>query len=91
MQAKITRQSSGIYRLCCLCLFDGDLDALILPDVNAESMSLFLQKISENHAHEHIVLLLMVDNQLMRVLKTLMENPKLVTCFVCLTGWPIDY
>lgn len=34
------------------CLFDGDLD----PDVNAQSMSLFLQELSQNHAGEHIVL-----------------------------------
>jgi len=40
------------------CPFDGDLDALILPDVNTQSMSLFLQELSLNHVHEHIVLIL---------------------------------
>ena len=46
------------YAYAAVCPFDGDLDALILPDVNAQSMSLFLQELSENHAHEHIVLIL---------------------------------
>jgi len=40
------------------CPFDGDLDALILPDVNTQSMFLFLQELSLNHVHEHIVLIL---------------------------------
>jgi len=38
--------------------FNGELDALILPEVNAQSMSLFLKELSRNHTHEHIVLIL---------------------------------
>lgn len=125
-----------------VCPFDGDLDALILPDVNAQSMSLFLQELSLNHAREHIVLVLdragwhtakdlnvpqnitlyrlppyspelnpvehlwdeirekwflnryfasldSVENQLVLALKTLMENPNLVTS-ICLFNWMIN-
>jgi len=46
------------YAYAAVCPFDGDLDALILPDVNTQSMSLFLRELSLNHAHEHIVLIL---------------------------------
>lgn len=46
------------YAYAAICPFDGDLDALILPEVNAQSMSLFLKELSRNHAREHIVLIL---------------------------------
>jgi transposase len=46
------------YAYAAICPFDGDLDALILPEVNTQSMSLFLTELSQNHEHEHIVLIL---------------------------------
>lgn len=53
---QIVREYTHAY--AAICPFDGDLDALILPEVNTQSMSLFLMELSQNHAHEHIVLIL---------------------------------
>ena len=46
------------YAYAAVCPFDGAIDALILPDVNTESMLLFLHELSWNHRDEHIVLIL---------------------------------
>jgi len=37
---------------------DGTLDSLVLPEVNAEVMSLFLGELARRHAHEFILLVL---------------------------------
>ncbi len=51
---------TGIYLCICaaVCPFDGDLDALILPEVNTEAMSIFLKELSRHHRDEQIVLIL---------------------------------
>lgn len=46
------------YAYAAVCPFDGDLDALILPEVNTEAMSIFLEELSKNHRDEQIVLIL---------------------------------
>ena len=46
------------YAYAAVCPFDGDLDALILPEVNTEAMSIFLEELSGNHGDEQIVLIL---------------------------------
>lgn len=46
------------YAYAAVCPFDGDLDALILPEVNTEAMSIFLKELSECHRDEEIVLIL---------------------------------
>ena len=46
------------YAYAAVCPFDGTLDALILPEVNTEAMSIFLQELSGNHGDEKIVLIL---------------------------------
>ncbi len=47
-----------VYAYAAVCPFDGDLDALVLPEVNTESMSLFLAELSDNHQDENIVLIM---------------------------------
>jgi putative transposase len=37
---------------------DGVLDSLILPEVNAETMSLFLAEVAQRHSHDYILLVL---------------------------------
>ena len=46
------------YAYAAVCPFDGTLDALILPEVNTEAMSVFLEELSTNHHDEQIVLIL---------------------------------
>lgn len=46
------------YAYAAVCPFAGTLDALILPEVNAEALSLFLEELSRNHRDEQIVLIL---------------------------------
>ena len=46
------------YAYAAVCPFDGDLDALILPEVNTEAMSIFLKELSGSHRDEEIVLIL---------------------------------
>lgn len=46
------------YAYAAVCPFDGTLDALILPEVNTEAMSIFLEELSGNHGDEEIVLIL---------------------------------
>ena len=46
------------YAYAAVCPFDGDLDALILPEVNTEAMSIFLDELSRHHRDEQIVLIL---------------------------------
>jgi transposase len=45
------------YAYAAVCPFDGTLDALILPEVNTEAMSVFLDDLSTNHEDEQIVLI----------------------------------
>jgi len=40
------------YAYAAVSPYDGILDSLVLPDVNAESMSIFLSIISERHSDE---------------------------------------
>ncbi len=47
-----------VYAYAAVCPFDGGLDALVLPEVNTESMSLFLAELSDNHQDENIVLIM---------------------------------
>jgi transposase len=37
---------------------DGCLDSLVLPDVNSETMSIFLAEVAQRHAKEQIVMVL---------------------------------
>ena len=37
---------------------DGCLDSLILPEVNSETMSIFLAEVAQRHVKEHIVMVL---------------------------------
>jgi len=47
-----------MYVFAGVCPFDGDIDALILPDVSAEGMTAFLAEVSGRHQHEHVVMIL---------------------------------
>lgn len=51
--AQIVRQYS--YAYAAVSPHDGVLDSLVLPDVNAERMSLFLAEVARRHADEFIV------------------------------------
>jgi transposase len=52
--AQLVRQYT--YAYAALCPFDGVLDSLVLPEVNAEAMSLFLAEVSRRHPDEELVL-----------------------------------
>lgn len=47
-----------IYAYAAVSPSDGHLDALVLPEVNADSMSLFLQEVSENHKDDHVIMIM---------------------------------
>ena len=53
---QIVRQYS--YAYAAVSPHDGVLDSLVLPDVNAERMSLFLAAVAQRHADEFIVMVL---------------------------------
>ena len=46
------------YAFAAVSPHDGVLDSLILPEVNADTMSLFLREVSERHAEEFILMVL---------------------------------
>jgi transposase len=46
------------YVFAAVCPIDGEMDSLILPEVNTTSMSLFLEEISQRHEREFILLFL---------------------------------
>jgi transposase len=46
------------YAFAAISPQDGAMDSLILPWVNAETMSLFLATVAERHLHEFIVMVL---------------------------------
>jgi DDE superfamily endonuclease len=46
------------YAYAALSPHDGVLDSLVLPDVNAERMSLFLAEVARRHADEFILMVL---------------------------------
>jgi hypothetical protein len=54
--SQIVREFS--YAYAAVCPFDGHFDALVLPEVNTESMSLFLAELSSSHKDERIVLIM---------------------------------
>ena len=56
VRAQIVRQYS--YAYAAVSPHDGVLDSLVLPDVNAERMSLFLAEVARRHADEFIVMVL---------------------------------
>ncbi len=54
--ARLVRKFS--YAFAAVCPHDGVMDSLVLPWVNAQTMSLFLSTVSERHAHEFIVMVM---------------------------------
>ena len=46
------------YAFAAVSPHDGVLDSLVLPTVDAESMSLFLAEVARRHAHEFILMVL---------------------------------
>ena len=46
------------YAFAAVSPHDGTLDALVLPSVNAEAMSVFLAEVSQRHANEFILMVL---------------------------------
>lgn len=53
---QIVREYSYVF--AALSPHDGILDSLILPQVNSETMSLFLYEVSKRHAHEFILMVM---------------------------------
>jgi len=49
-------QRKFVYAFAAVSPHDGVMDSLVLPWVNAETMSLFLATVAERHAHEFIVM-----------------------------------
>lgn len=47
-----------IYVYAAVSPFDGDIDALVLPEVSAEAMSVFLKEVSDRHPDKHIVMIM---------------------------------
>jgi len=47
-----------LYGYLAVCPFDGDLTGLILPEVHAEAMSVFLREVAREHPLEHVVLIM---------------------------------
>jgi len=54
--AQIVREYT--YAYAAVCPFDGVMDSLVLPEVNAPAMSLFLEELGRRHADEHVALFL---------------------------------
>jgi len=44
------------YVFTAVCPFDGTMDSLILPYLNAETMSIFLDEVSSRHSEEFILM-----------------------------------
>ena len=51
-------QRKFVYAFAAVSPHDGVLDSLVLPWVNAETMSLFLATVAERHASEFIVMVM---------------------------------
>lgn len=54
--ARLVRKFS--YAFAAVCPHDGVMDSLVLPWVNAQTMSLFLSTVSERHPSEFIVMVM---------------------------------
>lgn len=54
--ARLVRKFS--YAFAAVCPHDGVMDSLVLPWVNAQTMSLFLATVSERHPSEFIVMVM---------------------------------
>lgn len=74
---QIVREYTYVY--AAVSPLDGTLDSLILPDVDADSMSIFLSEVSERHLNEMI--LMFMDQAGWHKAKTLVipKNIKLLT------------
>jgi transposase len=46
------------YAFAVVSPHDGTLDTLVLPEINAEAMSVFLAEVSQRHAHEFLLVVL---------------------------------
>lgn len=46
------------YAYVAVSPFEGQMEALILPEVNARSMSIFLREVSQNNVNDHIVMVM---------------------------------
>ena len=47
-----------LYAFSAVSPHDGTMDSLVLPWVNAETMSLFLAEVAQRHAHEFILMVM---------------------------------
>lgn len=56
MPAQLVREYTYVF--AAACPFDGGLDSLILPEVNAEAMSLFLREVAQRHPDEALLMFL---------------------------------
>ena len=54
--AQLVREYMYVY--AAVSPHDGVLDSLILPEVNAEAMSIFLEEVSNRHAEDFIIMVL---------------------------------
>jgi len=52
--SQIVREYTYIYS--AICPLDGDMDSLIIPNVNSKMMSIFLEEISNRHSTKHILM-----------------------------------
>ena len=55
-QAMVTQEYT--YAYAAVSVSDGQLDTLILPQVNGQCMQLFLDEVASRHPHERIVMVL---------------------------------
>lgn len=47
-----------VYAFAAVSPHDGTLESLILPDVNTEAMSLFLEEVAKRHSEEFIIMIM---------------------------------
>lgn len=54
--AQFVREYTHVF--CAVSPHDGVMDSLVLPEVNTDAMSLFLEELARRHPHEAILLVL---------------------------------
>jgi len=54
----LTHESAYAYAYAAVEAFTGEVDTLILPQVNTHCMQIFLDLVAERHPDEHIVMIL---------------------------------
>jgi len=52
--SQIVREYTYVYN--AVCPFDGSMDSMIIPCVNSEMMSIFLEEISKRRSDKHVIM-----------------------------------